>query len=44
MPSFLDSLGGKAERARNPAVLLKVVSEEFRLYDKYQRKCSKKMG
>merc|ERR1719235_2070220 len=28
---------GKAERARNPAVLLKVVSEEFRLYDKYQR-------
>merc|ERR1719324_1695030 len=37
MPSFLDSLGGKAERARNPAVLLKVVSEEFILYDKYQR-------
>jgi Ca2+-binding EF-hand superfamily protein len=32
-----DSAKGKAERARNPAVLLKVVSEEFRLYDKYQR-------
>merc|ERR1719238_2372774 len=34
-PSFLDAT--KAERARNPAILLKVVSEEFRLYDKYQR-------
>jgi len=35
--NFADQGYGKAERARNPAVLLKVVSEEFRLYDKYQR-------
>jgi len=27
----------KAQRARNPAMLLKVVCEEFRVHDKYQR-------
>jgi Ca2+-binding EF-hand superfamily protein len=35
MVDFMEA--SKAERARNPEILLKVVSEEFRLYDKYQR-------